>query len=543
MEHLFKPSTAPRPAAAEPDLVYMRAAFEDAALRDTARPTVSARAPARPPPTITVFQPRPQPSAAPAAAQIDDARLAQLLGSKHAVDGWRERENADRENAGPENRHQLDWRTTAVAPTARAAQHAALLARRDEHVNAMARAASMPPNPRELEAAAAVSRRAAEERGGGGGGSGEPEVVPPGYTSSRLPVEWYEQLAKRLREASATPTPAGAGGAAFNIERLRRALEAAADARPVSLGGAPAARAARQAMAEAACVEALVGALAPHARAPRSPPSAAAPSSRWSARRSAATQRPSTPRRAPAPPPSPPTRSARTRAASTRGAGPATRSPRSPPPPPARSACSPPRAPPPPPPRSPRPSRRRRSAADAEAAALAALRALARLTAPELAGAELPKGVVAGWAAIAAEGGLAALARALAVGSAAVASSALIVARNLSALASQPASAADVQAVGGGGSLRGAVRGARLGEAVLRAAAAHPANAELQRSAVETLVALLQQGAPYHDAAGRKALRGAGAGALLSATAARAPHAARGRSIGERAATALSLLG
>ena len=87
------------------------------------------------------------------------------------------------------------------------------------------------------------------------------------------------------------------------------------------------------------------------------------------------------------------------------------------------------------------------------------------------------------------------------------------------------------------------MRGARLGEAVLRAAAAHPANAELQRSAVETLVALLQQGAPYHDAAGRKALRGAGAGALLSATAARAPHAARGRSIGERAATALSLLG
>ena len=58
-----------------------------------------------------------------------------------------------------------------------------------------------------------------------------------------------------------------------------------------------------------------------------------------------------------------------------------------------------------------------------------------------------------------------------------------------------------------------------------------------QRSAVETLVALLQQGTPYDEAAGRKALRGAGAGALLSAT------AARGRSIGERAATALSLLG
>ena len=99
MEHLFKPSAAPRPAAAEPDLVYMRAAFEDAALRDTARPTVSARAPARPPPTVTVFQPRPQPSAAPAAAQIDDARLAHLLGSKHAIAGWRERENAGRANA------------------------------------------------------------------------------------------------------------------------------------------------------------------------------------------------------------------------------------------------------------------------------------------------------------------------------------------------------------------------------------------------------------------------------------------------------------
>ena len=542
MEHLFKPSAAPRPAAADPDLVYMRAAFDDAALRDTARPTVSAaRAPARPPPTVTVFQPRPQSSAAPAAAQIDDTRLAQLLGSKHAVDGWREREHAGRETS--ENRHQLDWRTTAVAPTARAAQHAALLARRDEHVNAMARAASIPPNPRELEAAAAISRRAAEERGGGGGGSGEPEVVPPGYTSSRLPVEWYEQLAKRLREASTTPTPAGAGGAAFNIERLRRALEAAADARPVSLGGAPAARAARQAMAEAACVEALVGALAPHARASAAlaalgcraivavigPPLGCDPTTIDAATRAGAAAV-----AADAIGAHPRSVDARrwacdalaALAATTPGAvgvlaakGAAA----------AAAALA--------------ASVEETASADAEAAALAALRALARLTAPELAGAELPKGVVAGWAAIAAEGGLAALARALAAGSAAVASSALIVARNLSALASQPASAADVQAVGGGGSLRGAVRGARLGEAVLRAAAAHPANAELQRSAVETLVALLQQGAPYHDAAGRKALRGAGAGALLSATAARAPHAARGRSIGERAATALSLLG
>ena len=84
-----------------------------------------------------------------------------------------------------------------MAPTARAAQHAALLARRDEHVQAMARAASIPPNPRELEAAAAISRRAAEERGGGGGGSGEPKVSRRA-TSSRT-GRWYEQLSKRLR--------------------------------------------------------------------------------------------------------------------------------------------------------------------------------------------------------------------------------------------------------------------------------------------------------------------------------------------------------
>ena len=153
-----------------------------------------------------------------------------------------------------------------MAPTARAAQHAALLARRDEHMQAMARAASIPPNPRELEAAAAISRRAAEEARRRRRRLGRAEVVPPGYTSSRLPVEWYEQLAKRLREASTTPTPAGAGGAAFNIERLRTR----------SSGGGRAARVARRRAGGAggaagdggaACVEALVGALAPHARA------------------------------------------------------------------------------------------------------------------------------------------------------------------------------------------------------------------------------------------------------------------------------------
>ena len=52
MEHLFKPSAALRPAAAEPDLAYMRAAFDDAALRDTARPKVARGAR---PPTVTVF--------------------------------------------------------------------------------------------------------------------------------------------------------------------------------------------------------------------------------------------------------------------------------------------------------------------------------------------------------------------------------------------------------------------------------------------------------------------------------------------------------
>ena len=225
----------------------------------------------------------------------------------------------------------------------------------------MARAASIPPNPRELEAAAAISRRAAEERGGGGGGSGEPEVVPPGYTSSRLPVEWYEQLAKRLREASTTPTPAGAGGAAFNIERLRRALEAAADARPVSLGGAPAARAARQAMAEAACVEALVGALAPHARASAAlaalgcraivavvgPPLGCDPTTIESATRAGAAAV-----AADAIGAHPRSVDARRWGCDALAALAATT--------PARSACSPPRAPPPPPPRSPRPSRRRR---------------------------------------------------------------------------------------------------------------------------------------------------------------------------------------